>query len=51
MNKVEKKIVLKGQEYATPQTESVEISNQGMLCASSTGGGKSGTNSLMKSGW
>ena len=28
------KIVLKGQEYATPKTESVEISNQGVLCAS-----------------
>ena len=30
----ENKIVLKGQEYATPQTESVEIVNQGVLCAS-----------------
>ena len=48
--KVEK-IALKGQVYATPKTESVEISNQGVLCASSTGGGKSGTNSLMKGGW
>lgn len=28
------KIVLKGQVYATPKTESVEISNQGVLCAS-----------------
>ena len=29
-----KKIVLKGQNYATPHTESVEIKNQGVLCAS-----------------
>ena len=28
------KIVLKGQKYATPRTESVEIVNQGVLCAS-----------------
>ena len=28
------KIVLKGQAYATPQTESVEIKNQGVLCGS-----------------
>ena len=28
------KIVLKGQVYATPKTESVEIKNQGVLCAS-----------------
>ena len=32
-------IVLKGQKYATPRTESVEIVNQGVLCAS---GGDSG---------
>ena len=37
------RIVLKGQNYATPHTESVEIVNQGVLCASgkltfSTGG-------------
>ena len=32
--KENKKIVLKGQTYATPKTESVEISNQGVLCAS-----------------
>ena len=31
--KVEK-IALKGHVYATPRTESVEISNQGVLCAS-----------------
>ena len=37
----ENKIVLKGQEYATPQTESVEIVNQGVLC-SSGGGAKGG---------
>ena len=30
----ENKIVLKRHEYATPQTESVEIVNQGVLCAS-----------------
>ena len=34
------KIVLKGQKYATPKTESVEIINQGVLCAS--GGGTKG---------
>lgn len=28
------RIVLKGQNYATPRTESVEIVNQGVLCAS-----------------
>ena len=28
------KIVLHGHEYAAPQTESVEIINQGVLCAS-----------------
>ena len=32
--KKENKIVLKGQEYAAPKTESVEIINQGVLCAS-----------------
>ena len=37
--KKENKIVLKGQEYAAPKTESVEIINQGVLCAS---GGDSG---------
>lgn len=31
------KIVLKGQEYAAPRTESIEITNQGVLCGS--GGG------------
>ena len=35
----ENKIVLKGQEYATPQTESVEIKNQGVLCASAAPAG------------
>ena len=42
----ENKIVLKGHEYATPRTESVEIVNQGVLCASgglkSSGGFKAG---------
>lgn len=32
MNK--QRIVLKGQKYVAPLTESVEISNQGVLCAS-----------------
>ena len=40
------KIVLKGQAYATPRTESAEIVNQGVLCASgglrSSGGFKAG---------
>ena len=36
--KVEKRIALKGQEYATPKTESVTVSNQGVLCASATRG-------------
>ena len=39
MNK--QKIVLNGQAYAAPKTESVEIINQGVLCAS--GGGMAGT--------
>lgn len=34
------KIVLNGQAYAAPKTESVEIINQGVLCAS--GGGAKG---------
>lgn len=34
------KIALKGQVYATPKTESVEIINQGVLCASGGGGVK-----------
>ena len=33
------KIVLKGQEYASPQTESVVVINQGVLCGSGAGGG------------
>ena len=37
--KKENKIVLKGQEYAAPKTESVEIINQGVLCASGASGG------------
>ena len=32
------KIALKGQKYATPRTESLEVSNQGVLCGS--GGAK-----------
>ena len=38
MNK--QKIVLNGQAYVAPKTESVEIINQGVLCAS--GGGTKG---------
>ena len=48
----EKKIVLKGQEYATPQTESVEISNQGVLCASGApAGGGPAVNANMSRGY
>ena len=32
--KVENKIALRGQVYAAPKTEIVEIINQGVLCAS-----------------
>ena len=35
--KVKEKIALRGQVYAAPRTESVEIKNQGVLCGS--GGG------------
>ena len=35
---VNETIVLRGHEYATPKTESVEIMNQGVLCASAGGG-------------
>lgn len=34
--KVNDKIALRGQVYATPQTESVEITNQGVLCSSTS---------------
>ena len=34
MFKQQQKIALKGQVYATPRTESVEVKNQGVLCAS-----------------
>lgn len=37
MKKVER-IVLKGQNYVAPQTESVAIKNQGVLCASQAKG-------------
>ena len=37
--KVNDKIALRGQVYATPRTESVEITNQGVLCSSGGGGG------------
>ena len=33
-NQQTNRIVLRGHEYATPQTESVEIINQGVLCGS-----------------
>ena len=39
---VNETIVLRGHEYATPKTESVEIMNQGVLCASAGGGGGGG---------
>ena len=45
MNK--QKIVLNGQAYAAPKTESVEIINQGVLCASG-GGGNAGTSKFGK---
>ena len=32
--KVKEKIALRGQVYATPKTESIEIINQGVLCSS-----------------
>ena len=38
--KVNDKIALRGQVYATPKTESVEIKNQGVLCGSGGGGAK-----------
>ena len=38
--KVKEKIALRGQVYATPRTESVEIVNQGVLCGSGGGGTK-----------
>ena len=42
--KVSNKIVLRGHEYATPRTESVEIKNQGVLCGS--GGGAATSKSV-----
>ena len=48
MKKVEKKIALRGQMYATPKTESVEIKNQGVLCGSGGGGGGGGTKLTLK---
>ena len=40
-------IVLKGQKYVAPKTESVEIISQGVLCASG-GGGNAGTSKFGK---
>ena len=37
--KVNDKITLRGQVYATPKTESVEIINQGVLCGSAAPAG------------
>ena len=48
MEKLINKIILKGQEYATPKTESVEISNQGVLCASAGPGPVSGVGGSFK---
>ena len=45
--KVENKIALRGQVYAAPKTESVEIKNQGVLCGSG-GGGNAGTSRFGK---
>ena len=48
-NKMQKeKIVLNGQAYAAPKTESVEIINQGVLCA--LGGGRSSITSFTSGG-
>ena len=40
--KQQQKIALKGQAYATPKTESVEVRNQGVLCSSGGGRGSFG---------
>ena len=40
----QQKIVLKGQVYATPRTESVVVKNQGVLCSS--GGGAATSKSV-----
>ena len=40
--KQQQKIALKGQEYASPRTESVEVRNQGVLCSSGGGPANSG---------
>ena len=37
------KIALRGQVYAAPKTESVEVKNQGVLCSS---GGSVGTRNM-----
>ena len=50
MNKVEKKIALRGQVYATPKTESVEIVNQGVLCGSGGSLGSSGITTVSRGG-
>ena len=39
--KVENKIALKGQAYVAPRAKSFMITNQGVLCASGGGGGRS----------
>ena len=44
----EKKIALRGQVYAAPRTESVEIKNQGVLCGSGGTGGGGGTKLTLK---
>ena len=43
---VNETIVLRGHKYATPKTESVEIINQGVLCASAGGGGGGGVSTF-----
>ena len=44
--KQQQKIALKGQEYASPRTESVEVRNQGVLCSSAAGNGGGGRGSF-----
>ena len=48
--KVKEKIALRGQVYATPKTESVEIKNQGVLCGSGGGGAKGMLSGFSKNG-
>ena len=50
--KKEVRIVLKGRNYQAPQTESVEITNQGVLCSSGCAKGfPVGLQGFKGSGW